>query len=103
MIKSLSFRGSPLWREGVKWSDVAEHVIISHTLDELKVVGAHRVVVHKQLASEGFIVEVAGDVAISLSRSRSVNYVEVDVAIPLKVLEQLVHLVAGMDGNSFFC
>ncbi len=26
------------------------------------IVGAHRVVVHKQLASEGFVVEVAGEV-----------------------------------------
>lgn len=36
-----------------KGSDVAEHVIV----------GAHRVVVHEQLASEGFVVEVAGQVA----------------------------------------
>lgn len=35
-----------------KGSDVAEHVIV----------GAHRVVVHKQFASEGFVVEVACEV-----------------------------------------
>ena len=40
-------------REGDSGSDDAEHVIA----------GAHRVVVHKQLASEGFVVEVAGEVA----------------------------------------
>ena len=40
-------------REGDSGSDDAEHVIV----------GAHRVVVHKQLASEGFVVEVAGEVA----------------------------------------
>ena len=34
-------------------SDVAEHIIV----------GAHRVVVHEQLASDGFVVEVAGEVA----------------------------------------
>ena len=34
-------------------SDGAEHVIV----------GAHRVVVHEQLASEGFVVEIAGKVA----------------------------------------
>lgn len=38
---------------GLEGPDVAEHVIV----------GAHRVVVHKQLASEGFVVEVAGEVA----------------------------------------
>lgn len=38
---------------GVGGSDAAEHVIV----------GAHRVVVHEQLASEGFVVEVAGEVA----------------------------------------
>ena len=38
---------------GLEGSDGAEHVIV----------GAHRVVVHKQLASEGFVVEVAGEVA----------------------------------------
>ena len=52
---------------GLEGSDVAEHLIISHiishTVDELKVVGAHRVVVHEQLASQGFVVEVAGEVA----------------------------------------
>ena len=40
-------------REGGLGSDGAEHVIV----------GAHRVVVHEQLASEGFVVEVAGEVA----------------------------------------
>ena len=39
-------------REGDSGSDDAEHVIV----------GAHRVVVHKQLASEGFVVEVAGEI-----------------------------------------
>lgn len=38
---------------GLEGSDVAEHVIV----------GAYRVVVHEQLASEGFVVEVAGKVA----------------------------------------
>lgn len=38
---------------GLEGSDDAEHVIV----------GAHRVVVHKQLATEGFVVEVAGEVA----------------------------------------
>lgn len=38
---------------GLEGSDVAEHVIV----------GSHRVVVHEQLASEGFVVEVADDVA----------------------------------------
>ena len=50
-------------REGGKGSDAAEHVIISLSVDELKVVGTYRVVVHKQLASEGFVVEVAGEVS----------------------------------------
>ena len=45
--------GDPARREGGTGSDDAEHVIV----------GAHRVVVHKQLASEGFVVEVAGEVA----------------------------------------
>ena len=40
-------------REGGLGSDGAEHVIV----------GAHRVVVHEQVASEGFVVEVAGEVA----------------------------------------
>ena len=40
-------------REGGLGSDGAEHVIV----------GAHRVVVHEQLASEGFVVEIAGKVA----------------------------------------
>ena len=35
--------------------------------------------------------------------SGSIKYIQVDVSIPLKVLEQLFHLVAGMDGDSFFC
>lgn len=38
---------------GVGWSDAAEHVIV----------GAHVVVVHEQVASEGFIVEIAREVA----------------------------------------
>lgn len=38
---------------GRKGADVAEHVIV----------GAHRVVVPEQLASEGFVVEVSGEVA----------------------------------------
>lgn len=40
-------------REGETGSDRAEHVIVC----------AHRVVVHEQVASEGFVVEVAGEVA----------------------------------------
>ena len=35
--------------------------------------------------------------------SGSFEYVEVDVAVTLEVLEQLIHLVAGMDWDSFFC
>lgn len=33
----------------------------------------------------------------------SIEYVEVDVAVTLEMLEQLFHLVTGMDGDSFFC
>ena len=35
--------------------------------------------------------------------SGSIEYVKVDVAVTLEMLEQLFHLVAGMDGDSFFC
>ena len=50
--KSLSLRKSPCGREGGTGSDVAEHVIVC----------AHCVIPHKQLASEGFIVEVVDQV-----------------------------------------
>lgn len=42
-----------------------------------------------------------GNVAISIPSLCSVEYVEVDVAVTLEVLEKLIHLVVGMDGNSF--
>lgn len=35
--------------------------------------------------------------------SGSIEYVKVDVAVTLEMLEQFFHLVAGMDGDSFFC
>ena len=35
--------------------------------------------------------------------SGSIEYVKIDVAVTLEMLEQLFHLVAGMDGDSFFC
>ena len=35
--------------------------------------------------------------------SGSFEYVEVDVAVTLEVLEQLIHLVAGLEWDSFFC
>lgn len=40
-------------REESEGSDVAEHVVVC----------AHRVVVHEQLASEGLVVEVVGEIA----------------------------------------
>ena len=43
-----------------------------------------------------------GNVAISIPSLISIEYVEVDVAVTLEVLEKLIHLVVGMDGNSFF-
>ena len=46
-------RKSPLSLRWLEGSDVAEHVIV----------GAHGVVVHEQLPCEGFIIEVAGEVA----------------------------------------
>lgn len=46
-------------REGGKKSDVAEHVVVR----------AHRVVVHEQLATEGFVVEVSRETALSRARA----------------------------------
>ena len=45
-------REGPLMERGLEGLDDAEHVIV----------GAHRVVVHKQLTSEGFVVEVVDHV-----------------------------------------
>ena len=39
---------------------------------------------------------------MSLPSLCSVEYVEVDVAVTLEVLEKLIHPVVGMDGDSFF-
>ena len=50
MTKEPFLSEKPFIVERVGGSDDAEHVIVV----------AHRVVVHKQLASEGFVVEVAG-------------------------------------------
>ena len=42
-----------------------------------------------------------GNVAISIPSLISVEYVEVDVAVTLEVLEKLIHLIVGVDGNTF--
>ena len=83
--------------ERVKGSDYAEHVTVC----------AHRVVVHEQVASEGFVVEVAGKVShLAFEIVALVDDVpgEVFFAVPLaavgflEVVEHIVELHVVIDG-----